>query len=600
MSSKPSPAAALKHLRTLIRIGLPLSPLSSVAGRPRTLEQHIREAMKPLKRLDQPGPRDAVADILQYKALRAEFEYSFGREDEGGAEALAAYLDSHPLRLMARLDAWSPEQSTLRDAGDTAEILRQKLWALMAVAFYRDYATRGDVKAAVSSLERIRKVIDEELTPLEREELSPIGKRRPHGTLAKVHELLAQCYRTLGRFAQAEMHFLEAQKQADSRLAREMRLYDTDVDRRRDAYQFSIISTARVLGGLGRVSMLQGRLRRAEVILHSAQTLLRPSGQESLKLVVSSLLAITKRRLCPPLSGRWQRSLDRLAALYAQFAGDADLETIPGSRDNDGSRRCAQELAWAYLDEAESHPLRARDASLQRASLWIDRLDALAPPGHADDSVERFRVLLLRTCLETLKSDPDFDLADQSLARARRLLRRNPNCQLDLMGFDRMEMRLAEGIVLAARARMGKVAIDTVAQFFRALVDSAHGRGDRVLESEVILRWAVAEAEAGREERAQEQLAIWKRYAPFIDNASLHELHRVAATAIHIPTLAFPTLHWDENIERVEDLLFERAMFQSGGDESQAREILGVTRERYTTIKKRRASRAPGQDKEVK
>jgi hypothetical protein len=130
----------LRILKRLIRVGLPFSTLSdhtSDSTAVTTLEADITELLTTLRKGIE---RAEVADLLQYKTLEAEFEYSFGKPGTAGRE-LEDCVEK--LGLRARLERCVPDgknesKNPFKDKSDDSRSLRQKIWALMGVAYYRN------------------------------------------------------------------------------------------------------------------------------------------------------------------------------------------------------------------------------------------------------------------------------------------------------------------------------------------------------------------------------------------------------------------------------------------------------------------------------
>ncbi|MCW5981290.1 MAG: hypothetical protein KIT09_24615 [Bryobacteraceae bacterium] len=578
----------LEKLKRLIRVGLPLSEMppghGSAAG---LLEAQIKKTIKALD--DQGIAKAPLADALQYKTLKAEFEYAFGKPGSA-AQDLESFLAAK--RLPGRLEDWfasarSPQSARsfrFREDADDRDALRQKIWALMGLSFYGKYLN-GDVRTAFKWLNMLRQLIESEL--LEMDTAHP-----PHGTRARVHYFLAHCYRTMRNFPRSETHFLEAQKHADRRLRREIDLADRlpDNERRRKRqyeYQFGVICTARVLTGLGRLAMLQGHLRRAGQFLHSARTLIVPSGMEMLKLVVDSHIAITERRLCEPGAKGWQLTLRELETCYRKFEEQDDRH---------GTRRCGQELARAYLDQAESLPLDKRSAPLAAADRWIDELGKLGHKWGSRGQPELFRMHVFRACRILLGATPDLALAEQDLEKANSM--DEPQRHSQDLGVERVEVQLAQGMLRLAKQSLSPPADgddgNRASMHFSQLRDFARRSNDRVLESEALLRLAIAEASENREAQAQQHLDVWRRYhAPFVENASLHCLHLTALKSIVRPQLDFPSLDLDENLRRVKQYLWALAKARSKNDTEAAR-LLRISRDRMLELK--RAVAPPPED----
>jgi hypothetical protein len=448
----------LRRLSALIRIGLSQSDECwSTDMAPAALRKAIDDIMQELASLGGQKPRADLIEVLRYKALKAEYEYSFGVIDGTAADELAHYLEF--VRLPKALSAWSERKLRFLGRHDPRPLLRQKVWALMAMAFYYEYAHKGNVNGAIQMLEKLDEVVRNELAAME-------SAYAPNGTLARLYEFLAQCHRTARNYDTAQRYFMESERYGERRLRAKIEDHSVTPAQRLYEYQFSVISTARILGGVGRLATLQGALARAEVVLRCARTLLRPTGQVVMKNVAATYLAIVERRRCDPVEDRaaWQERLVRLKTLYFRFNPE-DPDAPPPARvpdktppverwiDQDGARRTAQELARAYLDEAEAQGRNVRGEALHNADTWLSKLDALADRrlngGH--ESNERFRVHLLRASWYVLNHPPDFREALKLLKRAESIFKKHDEYSLDLVGFDSANLELTKLVVLGAR-----------------------------------------------------------------------------------------------------------------------------------------------------
>jgi hypothetical protein len=106
----------LRRLSELIRTGLPLSDKRwSTDAAPAALRKAIADVLKELAVLDSKRPQADLIDVLQYKALKAEYEYSFGVIDGTGADELARYLKF--ARLPSALREWSERKQRFWEEG---------------------------------------------------------------------------------------------------------------------------------------------------------------------------------------------------------------------------------------------------------------------------------------------------------------------------------------------------------------------------------------------------------------------------------------------------------------------------------------------------
>lgn len=583
----------LRDLRRLVRVGLPLPADLTGKETADILEHRIDSELGHLVRLgiDKAG----LLEQLQYKALRAEFDYSFGR-NMGAAKELGNYLDN--LGLRQRLIKWSAAHKTFRfQEEENPTLLRQKIWALMAAAFYGDYL-HDNVNDAVASLTALQQLIDSELATT---------AHKPYGSLARVHYFLGQCYRNVADFGRAEAHFLEAQKYGTLRLDRELRNAAKDEpdsvavnQRRQYESQFAIIFTARVLGSLGRVAMLQGRLSRALQNLYSARTLLNATGQEvALRMVVDSHITITKRRLIAPGGDGWKEIVAELESWYNTFTRSGKLGDL------DGRRRCAQELVNAYLDHAELLPVDQRHASLSQVAKWIEELNSVAEARGGSDfktpDPDLLSMHVFRTWWHLLQAEPDLTAAGQHLAKANAMAESHPyhRHHLDHAGFDGVQLQLAEGVYKASRACHAaqlnpdeKQSSEAASSYFKELKRDARQWNDQLLEAECLLRLAQAEIEEKHLLEAQKHLQEWQTLSPFVENATLHALYRKILGSIAKPEYRFPSgdLYLDEELDSIRFYLVDWAKGRYGTDAEGARH-LHIRAERMREIRQQQEKR---------
>jgi hypothetical protein len=373
---------------------------------------------------------DAPGELkLPYLTLKAEYYYHFGR-GSGAVAELDTYVKS--LGLRERLARWS-KGGTFRFREDgNREGLRQEIWALIAVIFYGDYLG-GNSEGALRDLRVVQKLIDGELEGI---------SHQPDGSRSRVHYFIGQCHRSRGEFAQAEEHFLASQQYADKRLLRELGAAREESNPfKRNAklqyeYQFGVICTARLQGSLGRNAMFQGQLSRALQYFYSARTLLAPSGQMPLKLVIDSHIAIAEARLTDPMTFEWRECIERLKQLHDAFGSREDL---------DGMARSAQELSRLWLERAAvESPGASRQDALESANGWIQKLGTVAQRRDQEDrrntDLIRMHLLHVLRCLHHLP--PVLAEAEDHMSTAQELDKIEIRHQLDQGGFDKIEIRL--------------------------------------------------------------------------------------------------------------------------------------------------------------
>jgi hypothetical protein len=497
----------LKDLLRLTRVGR-----TAVTKRRFPSDMPLQARMQQLVTAINDGGIKRLSDdqLLQFRTLDAEFEYAFGLHHTGEASKRLMALCS---ALRARLDDWN--RGNLDEAfgeHDDAPSLRSKIWALMADAFYGDYAA-GRVSDADKALSVIERLIDSELLPLQGQGY------QAHGTRARLHEFQAQCVRALRRFSDAHRHFLAAQTHIDARLAEKW--HTASASAREVEQQFAIIATARVLAGLGRLALVQGQLHRALQMLRSSHTLLMPSGNEVLRTIVESHIAIAARRSATPGSREWKESLARLVQLWERFRGPKGSQ----SGDVDGMLRCSHEISLALLEYAELLTPAARIQWLASAQTWRTRLERLAKADGARRDAALYRAGILRALHAVLSERPDSKAAFQELRTCDAAQRRTPACHLDLAGCDCLDIRLVRALALTVSASSGEGRGRRAESYFVDLQRDATNEGDVELEAEALIRAAAAESNAGRLEAATTRLSSWHNLSSLIENAFLLALH---------------------------------------------------------------------------
>jgi hypothetical protein len=615
MSKSVVPVAELRQIADLVRAGLPTDhehELDPTLG-PSTLQAMLVDRFKAVKWItEQPvdDPRFYIG-VLQFKALEAEFEYTFGDSDGRAVYRLREFLEQPPRplpqssALLTRLRERTRYPFVLQRApedlslDDRRRFARQQVWALMAYAFYYVFERERHASKALSQLNAIETVVNNELVD---------DVYRANGTIARLHAFRAQCHRSLRSFAEAQREFMESQRYAERRLADKIRRHDpqkhSDLARkqeeqlkRQQAYRFSVIVTARALGGVGRIAVLKGELRRAEMLFRAARTLLRPTGHIVLKNVVASHLAIAQRRLANAGSDDWVLAIERLTTLYRRFTGDvresrgkkekrprrsetASTARPPAFIDRDGARRAAQELASAYLDKAELSPKTKRIRALRYAGVWISRLERLAA---SENSIERFRAHLLRVRLEVLRPKPDVREAARHVRRAQG--QRFKRYREDVAGFDMVDIDLANCIIAAAKYQESgssntkrRMRLESVTRPFYELIQGAERQHDQLLHAETILRLGLVFTIA---HRPCPHLRTWKNsYAGTIENMFLQGLYSSLINAdgfVHEgPTASAES--FVVHAERNEIDAIRIAMAKHGNNKTRAADELGMKR----------------------
>lgn len=489
MNTSPldSPAAvrvALKKLQRLIRIGLTGTD---------TVQQLKASVVSELRRLGSvPASLFTETERLRLVTLRAEYQYTLG-SPAAAADEIAASAGE----LVKRLEWWYADAANRRFLqNDDFSLLRQQVWALLAYAFYYSYSS-GRVSEAL----RLLSIVAELITA----ELAIPGERPPHGTRSRLHYFLGHCYRAQRDFVAAEQHFLISQEHAYKRLKRELDDHSATDTNHYEEICFSIVCTGRILSGLAWAFLQQGRLHRARHLLYGAQTLLLPTGQSGLRLFVATLLGVTERRLAKPGGHEWQESLNVLDDCYGQYRAISD---------HLGARRCAHEMARAFLD---LHAATRDSDALARADRWTRALDELS----AEYSSPARLAITIRSHLLDAQRLVRFG-DETNIAEARRLVdaarvigSKDAVKSIDLDA----DINLVDGIVMYAEKRLRDAE-----NMLRSLCDESRTRNDIVLESECHIRLAAINAGLDLVAEAHEDLERWRQLAPRVDNHHLKVL----------------------------------------------------------------------------
>lgn len=539
----------LLDLRLLIRVGR--TALTKHQFAPTTsLQRRILRLLEPLREM----PIDGAGRYLDVLVLDAEYEYSFGREHVGNA---AQRLFESTERLREELRAWRVDESKAF-RNEPFRLMRRKVWALMSVAFYCDYAN-GRTIEAIATLRTVERLV--ELT------LIPLGGRayNAHGTRSRLHEYLGQALRTQ-RHPDAAEAFHDAQRHAEALLLAAKSGERTRVE------QLAVVTTTRVLGGLGRLALLQGNLTHALQLLRAAHTLLIPSGNVALKGVVESHIAVANRRRLPFGTRQWDEALAELERLWREFGKEP--------ADYDGMRRCSYELAQASLEAAELASGRERANRVSAAELWISHFESVGETqaGLQNSSVlatalsYRSSVLKAFACL--LNVPPRAEEADEHL-RAAQGARTAFSCHFDLAGCDSLDVRLAQGVsrsVLSDTAHAGR---QGPGPYFHNLRKVADEEEDLELAAEATIRAALAEFQARLRDEAIATLEIWKRrYEPVVENTFIKALgERSLAMFEKCPPFTPPMKGFSKDIRAFKLALIEWAVSKHGNLKTAAREL---------------------------
>jgi hypothetical protein len=542
--------ATLRRLTSLIRIGWPLAdaPSFRADGDGDPLGDHIEKLFGDIRTWaeDEAAPHDK----LHFRLLEAEFEYAFGRSTRAAARLNG--LVSDELKLREALEANQQQNGAgsrekrrkFADDTDTPQMLQTKIWSLMGTLFFYDYSVNGDVESPVRGLNALLNVVNKELQSLMRRALTTPNRRtyEPHGTRTQIYLFLAQVHRTKFERSRTEDCFRRAQVESAARLVRELHnAEDAPLEerheRRATAVQFSVATTVRVLGGLGRMGMLGGRLNASRQLWQSCLTLLVPTGHMPLRRVVTSHLAIIDRRLAQPGHPDWHKAIEQIEQLF-----HAEFKT-----DFDGRRRCAQDLARGYLELAETFGAEddrgKRTDALKKADGYTDWLEALARDRGADTgAAERYRAHLLRARRWLLDEPPDIERAAEEERLAAEELHAHPACALDLAGFDHVRLGLTSALLTHVRStRQPEDAqlFETAAKAWKSLIREAQKIGHRELECESWLRLALLQGRQKHFDDVGASLFEGERLVMALDNAALSALHlrvlRLSGNIFNIP-----------------------------------------------------------------
>lgn len=508
-------------------------------------------------RLEASVPRDDELRYVERLVLQAEFEYSFGRQYSGTA---ARRLDDETRELQSEFARWRVDGG--KGFGDAREVLRRKIWALMSFAFYSLYAA-GEVERATEMLEGVLRLIDTKLAP-------PSDPRyQAHGTRSRLCEYLAQVYRTARNPRASEM-FHRAQRHAESRLL-EVRKGEF---RRAAEQHFAFVTTARVLGGLGRLALLRGELTQALQLLRAAHTLVIPGGNETLQRVIRSHVAVANRRSVQFGSTAWDAAIEELADLWRDFSAHQDY---------DGMRRCSYELAQAWIEYAEiSMEASQQAARASEARGWVERFDEASRvkgmSGRLAAALEH-RSHLLRAFLYLF--EPNLDAARYEVERAERVTKGN----FDLAGCDCIDVRLVRGILKAEMSQYEHSGNLSPGKHFKELVEEAQREGDLELAAEATLRAAISEFNSGHKHAAAVTLGEWPKYSPVIENSFLRAL-RSQAQDLFKPCPPFspnPDASLSENVAQFKRYMVEWAVAKHAGSRQKAMNLLRTNK---STIQK--------------
>lgn len=438
---------------------------------------------------------------IQLLHLEAEIHYNYGNP-EGASECLRQAPDVPRLRdLMNRPTNDFPYRFV-----ESNRLDKQRVWVLMGVAFYQHYVD-GEIDKGIQLLQELLAAIHHWSAP---------------GTKSRAHFFLAHCYRARREFGKAEDHFLQAQVEAKARLVREL------TEKARSAHEkelerlFSVSCSARILAGLAWVLVQQGRLARSRQLLFSAGTLLEATGQESLKLMVRYLTAVTERRLFDPL----RNPAESDEALTELRACQTVYEAL---QDRRGIRRCAQEIALAGLHTAEFGQ-GERTAALDsvKRSLNVLKATAEANAKRTDGGrAELDRLFTLSARLEMVESR---SISAMDEVRKARELRSRVWSETEFPDEDapRHHDQVGEGADLTLIE--AAIAISDSSGNWAQIEDLigpqkwSHWEQDPVVQAEAVLRLATAGVRFRRPDVVGTCLRQWKRLSTSVENWYLKRL----------------------------------------------------------------------------
>lgn len=493
--------ACLDDILRIVRTGLPEGELPDVmsedaesdeARRKRLLKHrsHLAKLFDAVR--DQYRRNVQPVDELQqirFMTLEAEFYQQYGQPARAMSILKPLWKSLEP-----QLNQWLVRKRPLEPSGDK-RLLRQKLWALLHYVFYGIYRVAGQHAKALKYFLDIEKIVDQELMS---------GGHKAFGTKAMCHYYIGLCYHVNGGLEQARERLLKAQEAIDRRTARRQSTQRTE-DQVRTDLVFHTIFTARVLSALGWIALQQGTLSHGIHLLQTAQTMSAPTGQESLKLFIQTILWITKRRRAAPDSEEHSHAMQRLERLFEAYQGTEDVAH---------RRRCTSELVRGHLDRAEfwNDDDQLRKHELKRSLYWLDKLDRIS------DEKARVRYLLHR--VRYLIVAEDFDAAKEGLTEARKaasaaLVTQRAFYLLDAMIT--MGQDHASDAIKTLETQLDKITSHTDMRSRRDMTIA-----DPVLEAECYLRLAQAHSMEQSWDECKRRLGQWEILSRFVDNRYLH------------------------------------------------------------------------------
>jgi len=450
---------------------------------------------------------------IRVATLKAEAFYQSGQTSKA-VETLAPLWERFHSLLAPRADRVPPKGHGL---------LRQKLWALLHYIFYRFYALEGNYAQALIFLKKLRTVINRQLKR---------PSYRPAGTLALTYYVMGHCYRANRDFVKAEKCFLLAQVEGQYRIDKKLKEH-TEMTKAHETaptessgekesarvvdreYElgYNLVFTSRVLGaGLSWVATQEGRLVRGEQLARAAICILAGTGQESLRVLLESIVLVATRRRATFGSREESEVLRDLEGCYAKFAKCGDIP---------GQFRCASELVRGHLDRVEFLDTE-KTGSLVAAKRWLDTLSKVC------DVRKELRYRLQHSRFLLLSGDVSGALARLGKPPNPHVTEKNrDNANEHSEGkvtFENLAaaIYLEQGQTETARSRLNKSLSSLQAH------SSRRGRRslDPVLEAECHLLFAKAAILDGDFKGAKRHLGRWEAMSESVENNYLHVLGR--------------------------------------------------------------------------
>jgi tetratricopeptide (TPR) repeat protein len=478
---------AFHQLMRMIRIGFPLDNQGKPTGR----KAHIKEAINALKKTATEQSFGEI-DQLRLATLEAEFYQQCGKHLES-ERVLEPIWD----RLWPEWNGPGP----LRVTKDR-RLLRQQVWALLHYVFYHHYHVTGQHKPALDAFVRIEKIVQLKLQ-------SP--GYCPFGTLALCNYFLGLCYRVNRGFVDAEQRMLVAQEYTYERVKRELKRTDISQERKQYEIDYKDLFSARILSGLGWISLQQGYLSRAEQHLRTAQNCLVGVRQETIGVWVDTLLSMAIRRRTACDSPDYEYCLEELERRYAEASETHELTR----------QRCAFELVRGYLDLAEfgGETSTNKNDCLREAQQWLATVRDLS----SSKASQRYHLHMLRFQLVAGQGDA----AEATLKELKKLVGHAVPPQRAALIMEAY-LYFSQKDLEAARAAVDK-ALAQILPFSETDGVREYRVPDPVLEAECYVLLARICAAQNDYSGSRHYLDRWRLLSQFVEN---HYLHRLAKQII--------------------------------------------------------------------